>query len=261
LGVDRKSIMRECEVTSGDRRRVETKKSQALSVVGIVLALLLFVGIAYTGTSVLRSISAESGEVNRDVASAAGMNATIVFPRAVVEGTVYFFISVSFVTMLPANASYSLTSGSVIAYFHSGSLSPDYETRGFAEGYYDFLAMGVSLVKGDPRGGMIIYFWNITVWMNVDSPPRPPGFPQNQSWMSFINQAETHLGIWLDGSIDMVAANGTNYNYTLGNSFDFQGNPTTFYMFSYPAWAWLGYGGSILVALFLLIREKRRSYA
>lgn len=249
--------------------------------VGVIFAVVLAVGITIAGYSVFLDMSARSREVNREVAHGDptfhlgvngsdyhidyefNMTAKAVFPRAVVEGTIDFNLNVSFVIMLPANASYY--SGYLVeAYLSSGPIVSGFPTGGLALGGYDpYPDNSGVLVKGEPMGETGIGFWNVTVYMTA-ALPHGLNLPQNQSWLSFTNQAETHLFIFLHGNGNMTAANGTKYTYTLLTLFNFQGNPTIFYRFSYPVVAWLGYGSSILIAvasLYRLIHTTRGKHA
>jgi hypothetical protein len=86
--------------------------------------------------------------------------------------------------------------------------------------------------------------------------------PQDQSnWLSFTAQTEGYLYVGLMSFGKMVAANGSEYTYYLSTWFNFSESPTTFYRFSYPVAAWLGYGSSIFVgalsSLGLLVHVAR----
>jgi hypothetical protein len=219
-------------------------------------------------------MSAESREVNRDVAHGnpgydflvgesgydghTGLfkiNATALFPRAIAEDSGYFFMNVTFAIMLPANASY-FSAYLVTADFSPGP-NPNYELdESVAYGVEDFSLNGGVPVNGEPMGGTGIGFWNVTVWMGILWPPTID-ISQNQSWLSFTSEAETHLGILLEGNGNMTAANGTNYRYGLSASFSFQGSPATFYVFGYPVAAWLGYASSILIGVASLLYLRR----
>lgn len=238
--------------------------------VGIIFAVLLAVGITYAGNSVLMSISAESREVYSDVATGnttdpLNINATVVFPRAIVRDGYYFLMNVSFAIMLPANASY-FSGRYVVAAFSPGPNPYYYYSKSVAEGEESFYSPTRIDVKGEPMGGTGIGFWNVTLWMIILHPPSQPAvdISQNQSWLSFTSQVETHLTMFMDGGGIMTATNGYNYSYQASASFNFQGNPATFYVFSYPVGAWLGYGASILIGvatLLFLIHENGRRYA
>lgn len=252
---------------------IETKIGIAVLVVGLVFAIALPVAVTAVGNSAFQDLSTRSREVNRAVARGVpwlsmyvngyiegitalfNMTATAVFPGAIVEGAQRFpNLTVSFVIILPANASY-FYGQRVDAYFLSTRSSIPFDDRILGVGGYEPSDVGVYVLGLNGTGS-----WNVTVHMYPESYPTL-NIPQNQSdWLSFTSQAETYLSVGLHGWGDMIGVNGTVYTYSLSTWFDFQQSPTTFYRFSYPVAAWLGYGGSMLIAvasLCLLLHRAR----
>jgi hypothetical protein len=259
-------------------------KSRKICVVGIVFAVLLAVGITYAGNSVLASISAESTKINRDVAHgdstftyvnrsgsytdyAYNMNVTALFPRAVLDWTYNYNVTVFLAIMLPANASYYY-GYEVDWYFYSGSnVSATTGHQAWGEfftypnyGAVEGAPMGI-LVKGEPMGEAGIGFWNDNIY--VLPPPGPfSSYGGPVSWLSFTSQTEDHLSIFLYGDGNVTASNGTVYAYKLLTLFNFQNSTTTFYLFGYPVAAYLGYISSFVIVVvslnYLISRRKRK---
>jgi len=259
------------------RAEIKTKKSAAISVSGIILAVVLATSITLAGNWVLFDVSSRSGEVNRSIAhgvtwlesfgtgpshysgyynsSAFNLTARTVFPRAVLEGTPEFNLSVFFAISVPANTS-EYQSFHVSAYLSSDHFGL------LGAGYYDPRSPeGEVYVRGTDFGGTGLGFWNVTVQM---VPILHPGLniSQSQDWLSFTSQTDANLSMSLSGAIYMGNASDTR-GYSSSTWFYVQGNPTTFYRFSYPLGAWLGYGSSILVGavslclLAYMVRSER----
>jgi hypothetical protein len=248
---------------------MDMEKGRRICVVGIVFAVLLAVGITYSGL-VLTGLSAEGREVNSDVAHGnsvyyvAGksysenptglfkVNATAVFPRAIDVHRMLFYVNVTFAIMLPANASY-LSVYDVEAHF---SPSPNWNWEP-----NESLAIGWGIFSGGmpvnvvPMGGTGIDFWNVTVGMQPSL--TTVDISKNQSWLSLISQAEMYLSIVLEGEGNMTVTNGTNRSYGLEAYFSFQGTPATFYGFGLSVGAWLVYGGLVLIEVASLFYWRR----
>jgi hypothetical protein len=206
-------------------------------------------------------ISAKSSGVNREVVRgdpsfssvntsgsytdyAFNMNATAVFPSAIVYGTWDTYLNVSFTLVLPADVS-NFSGHLVEAYIHSGPIVSGVPTGAYPVfWFYRYTNSGI-IVKGVPMGGAGVGSWNVTMF---GVPPPEPFFEVGKShaWLSFTSQAEMQLSIFLHGDGNLTYGNGSAYPYTLLTLFNFQRN-TTVYYFGYPIAAYLGYGSSILI--------------
>jgi hypothetical protein len=244
-------------------------------VVGIVFAVLLAFGISYTNSSIFITMIVESGQLNRDVASGNpsyylngsyseghsglfNVNATAVFPRAVVLSNSYVQMNVTFAMMLPSNVSY-FSCDSVQAILSLGPkpyLDPNPD-KWLAYGGGPLYSEVV--INGESRGGTGVGLWAVPVGLNILWPP-PANISQNQSWLSFASQADAHLSVLLQGDGVMTAANGTNYSYGFFDPFNFPGVAATVYVLNIPAGDWLGVAVGIGVfALYYFGSKERRN--
>jgi hypothetical protein len=228
---------------------MKTDTSIAVLFIGIVLASALSGTVTAAGNMAFQEVSARCTGVNRAVAvgeswlsldmgpfeitSAFNASATAIFPKGILEGPWTFSnVNVSFLITIPDDTYLEFLT--VTAEFISSD--NHHFASGDSEGEFFLCVIN--------RTGS----WNTTVRIYPDTYPLLP-IPQNQSGLlPFTSQKETSLYVGLAGFGGM-SVNGTQYLYQFSTWFHFQDFQTTFYRFSYPSTALLGYDISILIVV------------
>jgi hypothetical protein len=258
------------------------KTGLAVLFIGLIFVATMLGALSIARAATLQDLAASMGGTNRALAggrsyliveaqgfpegltSLFNMNASAVFSSAILEGSPEFAsLNVSFVTRMPANAT-DYYGYEVEALFLSIRSNVSYYDRLLAVGHYQptYPVTGIRLFNSNDTG-----HWNVTVRMFPETYPTL-NIPQNSDWLSFTSQDEAYLSVGLHGYGQMTSTNGTTYFYWLSTWFDFNQTLTTFYRFSYPPVALLGYGASIFIVIasvcFLLYaawrqKQKRRN--